>query len=173
MSLLVSGASALALMGLLAPPAQAHTDLVSSNPADGATLGAAPSQVVLTFNEDVQSTGTDIVVSDADDIRIDQASGLQVEGATVSVPVDATAQSGDYTVAYRVVSADGHVVEGTLRYSVALPGQASPTPSASESATPAEQGSDQVPGWAILFAFVGIAAALLGVVVGVARRARG
>lgn len=169
----LSAASAFVLVGLLASPALAHSELVSSDPADGSVLDHAPSQVVLTFNEDVQKTGTAIIVSDADDVRIDQVSGLAVDGTDVTVPVDTTVGTGEYTIAYRVVSADGHVVEGSLQYSVVLPGEATPTPTTTATDSATSDSSDGPPPWAFLFAIVGVAAGLMAVVVAIARRARG
>lgn len=97
-------------------PAQAHDALVSSNPEDGATLKKEPTQVSLTFNEDVGRPAF-VVVRAPDGSRLD-AGDPQVVDATVTQQVDHFGSAGGYTVSYRVVSADGHPVEATFRYAV-------------------------------------------------------
>ncbi|HQH08560.1 MAG TPA: copper resistance protein CopC, partial [Phycicoccus sp.] len=55
----------LAAMGALwAPSAQAHSELVSITPPDGATLEAAPTEIVLTFSANVIGDFTQIEVQD-------------------------------------------------------------------------------------------------------------
>ena len=96
-------------------PAWAHSGLESSSPADGAVLDAAPTKVVLGFNEEL--------LPDAETISINTAAGenvtsvkVQPEGSSVSIPWPADLPSGDYQVAYRVVSADGHVGTGVFTF---------------------------------------------------------
>ena len=48
-----------------------------------------------------------------------------VEGATSTVALDGTRCNGAYTVAYRVVSSDGHPVQGSYSFTLAVPGAAS------------------------------------------------
>jgi methionine-rich copper-binding protein CopC len=137
---------AAALFGLAASPAAAHSELVSSTPEDGAVLSSAPGQVLLEFTEDVQATGSAVVVTDTSGQRIDDESSFAVSGTTVKTTVDDTVSSGTYLVAYRVVSVDGHVVDGTLSYLVELAGEASttPSPSATRTATPSTSPSPTV-----------------------------
>ncbi|HWS56943.1 MAG TPA: copper resistance protein CopC, partial [Actinotalea sp.] len=44
-----------------------------------------------------------------------------VQGTTVTAPLPSDLASGDYTIAWRVVSADGHPIQGTIPFTVALP----------------------------------------------------
>ena len=103
-------------------PASAHTSLVSSNPESGAVLNEAPFEVRLKFNEDL------LLVSDKNPNRIEVVNGIgqvvsgmaKVDGAEISTPLDLSLEpSGEYTVKYRVVSADGHPVEGEYQFTVA------------------------------------------------------
>jgi methionine-rich copper-binding protein CopC len=133
------GAIALALIAAFgwAAPAAAHTALVSSSPAAGATV-EAPASVSLTFSEALLTIGAGIVVLDAQ--GVDHASGgvYFPEPSTVQVDV-APLQPGAYTAQWRVVADDGHPIEGTLPFTVvAAP---SPTPSPTPSATPDPSGS--------------------------------
>lgn len=97
-------------------PADAHTGLIGSDPEADQTIGKLPSQVRLTFSEDLQ-TPSYIVVTDPSGDQI--ASGAaEVAGPVASAPLDGT-EPGVYTVAYRVVSADGHPVSGTFDFTLA------------------------------------------------------
>src|SRR5690349_10138172 len=87
--------------------AQAHDELLGSNPEAGATLDAAPATVQLEFSGDVQELGTEVVVT-ADDGSTVSDGAVQVDGATVTQPLAADLTGGEYTVDWRVTSADGH-----------------------------------------------------------------
>jgi copper transport protein len=100
---------------LLASPAGAHATLVSTSPEPGAVLDESPESVSVTFNEPVQT--------DADSLRVIDASGALVSstpassGATVSVDVDTDAQ-GWFAVSWQIVSEDGHPLTGGWTYRV-------------------------------------------------------
>ncbi|KQY59219.1 hypothetical protein ASD11_06450 [Aeromicrobium sp. Root495] len=95
-----------------AGPAAAHAALVSTDPADGSTLEALPQEITLTFNEPVGQPA--IVVTAPDGTRVsEKASSLD---ATVTAPLEGEAQKGRYTLAYRVVSADGHPIAGETTF---------------------------------------------------------
>jgi copper transport protein len=72
---------ALPVLFLWAPAAQAHANLESSEPADGAILATAPERVLLTFTEPPDPKLSSVQVLDA--------AGTQVqEGAAQPVPGD-------------------------------------------------------------------------------------
>jgi len=118
-------------------PASAHAELVSSNPTDGATLPSLPAEVVLTFDENV-GTPAYVSVTDADGTSV--ASGeAAIDGATVTQRLSTTAAAGTYSLAYRVVSDDGHPVTGTLGFTV-TGDTTSPAPETSQEApSPAQK----------------------------------
>lgn len=126
------------LVGLGASPALAHSDLVSSSPAEGQALDAAPAQVELTFNEEISDAGLQVV---AQGPQGPVSLGTpQLAGPKVTVPWPQTAPAGSYTVSYRVVSADGHPIDGSLPFSyggaaaaTAPPAGATASPSAATS----------------------------------------
>lgn len=98
--------------------AAAHTALTGSDPADGAALATAPTTVTLTFSEAINPAFANIAVSAADGSN--RVSGpAKVDGPRLSAPIDSDLPGGDYTIGYRVVSADGHPVTGEVRFSVA------------------------------------------------------
>ena len=119
----------LATLTAVAPPASAHASLVRSSPADRSSVATPPTTLTLTFDENMGSPAV-ILVTDADGASVVRGKAL------VAVNVVRTgvrlAASGDYTVVYRVVSADGHPVSGRLSFSVggrtASPGRVTAAP---------------------------------------------
>lgn len=108
--------SLLALLCLVlgAGPAAAHASLVGSDPEDGASLATLPSSVTLTFNETIGNPAYVAVIA-PDGSKVDVANVSAVD-ATVTAAIAPADQKGRYSVSYRVVSADGHPVEGTLTW---------------------------------------------------------
>lgn len=105
---------------LLAPaPAFAHDVLIGSNPEDGATLDTVPEEVVLTFNNAPMEggSGSAIVVTGPDGAE-NQEGDLDFDGTDVTVGLAPLDEAGEYSIAYRVVSSDGHPIQDTLAFSV-------------------------------------------------------
>lgn len=126
---LVSSLLAFVIVTAAVAPAFAHSQLLGSDPADGATL-ATTDRVVLTFNEAVNPDFVQVVVSGPDgELTL---AGATVEGAVVTQPVTPES-SGEHTLTYRVVSADGHPISGRIGFTltdvtVAAPGEESEPP---------------------------------------------
>ncbi|MTB87135.1 copper resistance protein CopC [Aeromicrobium senzhongii] len=95
-------------------PAQAHTSLVSSDPAQGARLEQAPERIVLTFTESLRQPSEASLLVDGTALTAE----IDVDGPRVVVTPPADAADGNYEVNYRVVSADGHPVTGTIEFAV-------------------------------------------------------
>lgn len=100
-----------------APPAAAHAELVSTDPAEGARLAEAPDRVVLTFTEGVSLGAGYARVLDASGRRVD-AGDAAVDGDAVVVPLRAGLPDDGYLVTYRVVSADSHPIAGAFSFAV-------------------------------------------------------
>ncbi len=115
--LLIGVLSSIAAVGL-AGPASAHNVLISSDPADGAVLQTAPGTVRLTFDQPVQNFQPVVAVLGPDGQRYESGSP-QVDSTQVSATVSALPAGGEYTIAYRVVSADGHPVQGEVKFQLA------------------------------------------------------
>ena len=103
-------------------PVNAHSTLVSSNPAADSTVVDFPMEVTLTFNEEVLKVGQEnpnkVEVFDESGVLVSGASVLS--GASIAAPVGING-NGAYTVKYRVVSKDGHVVEDEYQFNVESP----------------------------------------------------
>ncbi|RUR01892.1 copper resistance CopC family protein [Labedella endophytica] len=113
-------------------PAQAHDQLVSSTPTADASLDPAPTEVALTYSDNILEVGVEVVVTDADGEDW-VAEAPVVDGPTVTVPLESDMPGGAYTVDWRVVSSDGHPISGSIPFTVTTP-VAMPTPTASEPA---------------------------------------
>ncbi len=110
-----------------AGPVHAHTDLASSDPPDGATLDTAPEELSFTFTEEVLPQGNAVTLTDLASGQRLAVGPVQVDGATVSVAWPDRSPPGEFRVAYRVVSADGHPIQGQIGITVTVPvGPAAP-----------------------------------------------
>lgn len=119
---------------LVASPASAHDELVSTDPAADAVLDALPAQLTLTFSGELATDpgATELQITDAAGTTLADGEPL-VEGTTVTQPLGGAA-SGVVTVLWKVVSSDGHPISGEFAFSV--PTTPTPTPTPTTSATP-------------------------------------
>lgn len=119
-----------------APAAQAHAELVRSDPVDGARLSAVPAHVTMTFSEGLASRECAVVVQ-ATAVPIHQPPGqpdVLIADLSGVRPVH-----GGLVLGWRSVSSDdGHVATGTLSFRI-LPAAAQSAVSAATSASSGEQ----------------------------------
>ncbi|HEX2115883.1 MAG TPA: copper resistance protein CopC, partial [Alphaproteobacteria bacterium] len=96
--------------------AHSHAVLLESVPMQGATLEAAPQEIMLRFNEPVAPVA----------LRLLDAAGQSIElppldaraDSTVRVALADALRAGTYLVSWRVVSADSHPIGGSFAFSV-------------------------------------------------------
>jgi methionine-rich copper-binding protein CopC len=105
----------LVLLVIGAGPASAHAALVGSDPADGSQQATAPSTATLTFNENI---GNGQIAVQAPDGSTVEVTNVRTLDHTLTGTLAGADQRGTYSLSYRVVSADGHPVTGTLTYDV-------------------------------------------------------
>ena len=134
--------------------ARAHTALIASDPPANAALSAGPGRVSATFNEPLQTTFAAMTVV-GPDANLWTAGDPEIRGATVGVAVRPLGPSGEYTVNYRVTSADGHAVSGSWSFTVTTPGTGAPGPAVAD-----PTGPGQIPLWPFI---VGAAILITGV----------
>ncbi|MBY8852258.1 copper resistance protein CopC, partial [Saccharothrix sp. MB29] len=104
--------AALALFGV-APPAWAHTELVSSDPANGSAPAQRPTQLTLTFTEPVPAESATITITGPDGSAWPMGE-VAAQGSTLTVPLkDSGSPAGQYAVSWLVQSLDGDFVDGT------------------------------------------------------------
>jgi copper transport protein len=100
-------------------PASAHAELVDTDPAQGAVLDELPDVVRLSFNEHVRQVADGIHVFDATGRELATTAATRDEDLLVTIGDDDA--QGTVVVAWRVVSADGHPLAGSLSFSVGAP----------------------------------------------------
>ena len=101
--------------------ASAHGDLTTTSPAQDQTLVDMPTQVFIEFDGQLQTLGksdiNQITVTDSAGQVISDASSL-VEGSKLSTNILLLDSRGLMSVHYRIVSEDGHPVEGDYSFTV-------------------------------------------------------
>jgi copper transport protein len=125
---LFAGLATLLSVLCFASDVSAHASLVSAQPGDGSILAMAPKTVQLHFNEAV--TPADIRLIDAQGKARDDAS-VRALNETITITLPDNLPRGTQIVSYRVISADGHPVGGSLVFSIgAVTGTAAMQPDA-------------------------------------------
>lgn len=105
-----------------ATSAAAHAVLVRSSPVDGTTLQHSPAAVELTFDERIRLVPGSARVISASGTRAD-AGRARVDAAAsqVTIPLQPDLAKGGYIVTWRVVSADTHIVAGSITFGIRAP----------------------------------------------------
>jgi methionine-rich copper-binding protein CopC len=105
----------IAFLGAIAQLASGHAELSGSNPAADAVLGKAPKEIMLHFSEPVRLTALS-VQKQADS---KQSLGPLPRSASEHFSVAAPELSdGQYTVTWRALSEDTHVMTGEFAFAV-------------------------------------------------------
>lgn len=102
---------------LLALPAQAHDALIDQSPQAGETLQAGVVEIKLDFNNELLNLGessAEILIQNSQG-ELQNPGCAQVEGRQALVKLD-LAEPGEYSVAWRVVSSDGHPISGEFNF---------------------------------------------------------
>ena len=180
----------LAALGVLATPALAHPDLVTTDPIDGAVVSEPVDQIELVFSDEVEPVGSGVRMIDSSRQPLETLVFQPTPSSVVVAPAT-TLPDGAYTVVWQLGSRDSHVLFGSVSFTVqtraggsalpepgTTPGTPSPesvpSPSAATTLTVATPGPDaansapiEAPILVDLLGFVGrwavIAGALLAI----------
>ncbi|WP_165821174.1 FixH family protein [Nocardioides gansuensis] len=117
--LVTAAAACLLAVVSTAPPAAAHATLLSTDPVDGAVLAESPGAATFSFDEPVTVAADAVRVFDAAGEPVESTATTRDRVMTVDLPDELA--DGSYVVAWRVVSADGHPVAGSLTFAVGEP----------------------------------------------------
>jgi methionine-rich copper-binding protein CopC len=102
-----------------AAPAFAHAHLVRATPAAGGTVHEAPAEVLLRFNEKLESVFTSVVVRDSAGKQVDKGDSQVDKADRLVVRVSLTPLTpGVYKVEWRALSTDTHKVNGDFTFKV-------------------------------------------------------
>jgi methionine-rich copper-binding protein CopC len=126
---------------LTIPSSSAHVTIVSSFPEQFANVNPIPTEVWIEFSGDLQTLNGEALNS----LEVVDSTGIAVNfedpiinGGRITTKVSGQSAPGVFTVKYRVVGDDGHVIEGEYTFN------ASPDYSATESPMPISESSEQL-----------------------------
>ena len=95
----------------------AHSSMIEQFPKGNSIISEMPQEVKLTFDEELLDLGS------GNSVTVRNPEGKEITFGTttlfssnISRELTASTIAGKYSVSYRVVSADGHVVEGTYQF---------------------------------------------------------
>jgi methionine-rich copper-binding protein CopC len=104
---------------LTMPSSLAHVEIVSSFPERFANVNPIPTQVWIQFSGELQTLDGEAVNS----LEVIDSTGIAVnfedpviEGAKILTKISGQSAPGAFTVKYRVVGDDGHVIEGDYTF---------------------------------------------------------
>jgi copper transport protein len=98
------------------PPAWAHASLVGSEPPADATLADPPATLRLDFNEPVSPLVVRLVGPSGQAVT----PAVKAENSTLTI-TPAGLSRGTHVLSWRVISADGHPVGGSVMFSIGAP----------------------------------------------------
>ncbi|WP_172656831.1 copper resistance CopC family protein [Domibacillus robiginosus] len=104
------------LLFLFSSTVSAHTGLESSSPADGDTITDSIQDLSLTFETPIEQESTFTLQNDAGEVALEN---VQVNNNVLSGSAAVPLENGSYTVNWRIVGEDGHLIEGTYGFTVA------------------------------------------------------
>ena len=120
----------------------AHTALSEAMPADGAMVMEAPENLQLSFTEEVRLLKAAVMLGEEEiDIEF-KPSATAAKQFTVALP---KLENGHYTVAWSVMGADSHRVEGKLSFMVGMMGHQEGHGNADNAAHDQHSGHDDQP----------------------------
>lgn len=118
-----------AVLGALPAVAAAHVHLLSATPEPDARLETAPARVIITFDGELDPTGSRFTVSGAGGVEVGSGEvDLTVADRNVLRGAVMISQPGVYTVEYVVVGSDGHLVTGSFTFEYRPGGSQGQTP---------------------------------------------
>lgn len=116
---LVAGLVILAALPYAPRPARAHALVLESSPRANEVLAASPSRILLRFNSRIEKRLSSVRVTGPAGRPIPlpvAAPDPSPDRLVVPVP---SLSPGAYLLRWKVLSTDGHVTEGVLRFNVA------------------------------------------------------
>jgi len=93
----------------------AHTALASSNIESGAALAVAPDTLNLTFGKSVGLAKLELVTAGSNSIEDITPAREMTTTHSVDMP---SLKPGAYTIRWRAVASDGHVMSGEIAFTI-------------------------------------------------------
>ena len=104
-----------AIAALASSAAYAHTHLTSSVPAQGSILAAAPAHIELKFSEATRLTALTLQKKEVAEQKLSPLPTSAVSEIKIPAPKLA---AGKYTLQWRAVGDDDHVMTGAVQFTV-------------------------------------------------------
>ena len=133
------------------PQASAHVEIVNSYPEQYSNVNPIPTQVWIEFSGNLQTLDGQAVnsleVIDSTGIAVNYDDAV-ISGGRITTKISGQSAPGAFTVKYRVVGDDGHVIEGDYTFN------ASPDYAAGQSPMPISSAPEEssIPAGGILLA---------------------
>ncbi|MBT2659102.1 copper resistance protein CopC [Bacillus sp. ISL-18] len=98
----------------------AHAYILKSTPYENEIIQEAPKKVSIEFDERIQTSFNSIEVFDSSGKRVDQKNGgVNAENPSIiECNLDESLPNGTYSIQWRVVSSDGHPVQGVIPFQI-------------------------------------------------------
>ena len=107
------------VVGLSSGTVLAHNTLLSSDPADGATLSVAPTQITWQFGKPVPLETLTVTLIDATGARSELSGSVHGAAGDTEVVTPLTPlQPGPVSLRWRLVGADGHPITGRVDFTL-------------------------------------------------------
>lgn len=148
-----------ALTALPWVPASAHSALIASTPRAGSTIDRLPDRVELRFNDELSDIGPALILRRGRTTvaRLEP----QVDGRVLRASAPQDLDDGGYVLVWRVVSGDGHPIDGGVPFRLGASGATAPEQA------PVRTGTERGAGFPVAIALAIGAPALLLVGLGV------
>jgi copper transport protein len=99
---------------------EAHAYIIQSSPAENEVLNKGPANVKITFNEAIQPVFHSLKVVDEKGKRVDKEDGHVEKDhpSILTATLKKNLPEGIYMIRWKVISGDGHPVEGTIPFRI-------------------------------------------------------
>ena len=112
----------------------AHTSLTNSNPEEGAVLKENVERIRLTFDAPIEKTSTlELKTAEGETVPLEKP---LIIGNELSAVLKQELEQGTYLITWKLISEDGHPVEGTIRFEAMPATEETVQPEAVEEAAP-------------------------------------
>jgi copper resistance protein C len=129
------------LLVLLPTTALAHTALKSSTPSDKETVTKPLTEIVLEFNTPIENLSTfTLLDKKGQKVKVDH---IAVEDKVLKGTFKKPLPNGEYTVNWKIVGEDGHIIERSFTFTVNAPEEKKLTPTETAEKTPASKDNKQ------------------------------
>lgn len=110
------------ILSLTSLPVFSHAIMVKSQPEENVTLSSSPKQIDVWFNDKVGNEYKALAVIDSSGNRVDNKDAQQelMDPSHIYCTTQ-TLSPGTYTIRYRVVSIDTHIVTGKFQFTIKAP----------------------------------------------------